>query len=133
MHSHRFSISLVVIITTIVGIFAGITSIPTAQAALPNPIAWATKAPIPFATGQAAVVVGLDGRIYVIGGFSGGSPFSTASAYDPRYNNWTSIASEPTTTRGSGVAVGNNGLIYVISGCCSNSNNPIYKKKSKTL
>src|SRR2546426_10669003 len=98
MHSHRFSISLVVIITTIVGIFAGITSIPTAQAALPNPIAWATKAPIPFATGQAAVVAGLDGRIYVIGGFSGGSPVWTSSAGDPRTNNWTAHSRQPTAT-----------------------------------
>src|SRR2546426_6602838 len=105
MHSHRFSISLVVIITTIVGIFAGITSIPTAQAALPNPIAWATKAPIPFATGQAAVVAGLDGRIYVIGGFFGGSPVSTSSAHEPRTNNLTSISSEPPATIRSGVAV----------------------------
>src|SRR5437588_12384272 len=119
MHYHRrISISLVVIITTVVGIFAGISSLQPAHAALPNPIAWATKAPIPFATGQAAVVGGLDGRIYVMGGFSGGSPVSTASAYNPRYNNWTSIASEPMSTRGSAVAVDNGGLIDVIGRCC---------------
>ncbi|HWY28850.1 MAG TPA: kelch repeat-containing protein, partial [Candidatus Sulfotelmatobacter sp.] len=133
MHDHRrSSISLVVIITTLVGIFAGISSLPPAHAVLPNPISWATKAPIPFATGQAAVVGGLDGRIYVIGGFSGGSPVSTASAYDPRTNTWNSIASEPTATRGSGVAVDNNGLIYVISGCCTTSNNQIYNATSNT-
>ncbi len=135
MHNHRLSISLLVIITTIAGIFAGISSLPSAHAVLPNPIVWATKASIPFATAQGAVVSGLDGRIYVIGGYSDSSsnaPISTASAYDPRYNNWTSIANEPYPTRGSAVAVGNNGLIYVINGCCSTYNNQIYNTTSNT-
>src|SRR2546427_9543499 len=103
MQNHRrLSISLVVIITTVVGIFAGISSLPPAHAAFPNPIAWATKAPIPFVTGQGAVVGGLDGRIYVIGGFFGGSPDFTASDYDPRTNNLSSISSGPTAKRGTG-------------------------------
>src|SRR2546427_10345548 len=103
MQNHRrLSISLVVIITTVVGIFAGISSLPPAHAAFPNPIAWATKAPIPFVTGQGAVVGGLDGRIYVIGGFSRGSPDSTPNADDPRTKKWGSIASEPTPKKGYG-------------------------------
>jgi len=69
MHHRRFSISLVVIITTAVGIFAGISSVPSAHAALPNPIVWATKAPLPYAIAQAGVISGRDGRIYVMGGY----------------------------------------------------------------
>src|SRR2546430_13840591 len=100
MQNHRrLSISLVVIITTAVGIFAGISSLPPAHAAFPNPIAWATKAPMPFVTGQAAVVGGLDGRIYVIGGFFRGSPVSTASAPDPPTNTWRPSARGPNPTR----------------------------------
>jgi len=135
MHHRRFSVSLVIIITTVIGILAGITSIPPAQAALPNPIAWATRASIPFATAQAAVTSGQDGRIYVIGGYHDSSsytPISTAAAYDPRYNNWTTIASEPFATRGSGAAVDSKGLIYVISGCCSTNNLQIYNTTSNT-
>ena len=132
MQNHRrLSVSLVVIITTVVGILAGITAAPPVNA-LPNPIMWATKAPIPFATGQSAVAAGLDGRIYVIGGYSYTAVLSTASAYDPRYNNWTSLAPEPVATRGSGVAVGKNGLIYVISGCCNTNNLQIYNTTSNT-
>src|SRR5207302_5801118 len=106
MHYHRrISISLVVIITTVAGIFAGISSLQPAHAALPNPTSCATKAPIPFLTGQAAVAGGVDGRIYVIGGSSGGSPVSTARAYNPRDNSWTSCGSEGISTTGSAVGV----------------------------
>src|SRR2546430_14310889 len=94
MQNHRrLSISLVVIITTVVGIFAGISSLPPAHAAFPNPIAWATKAPIPFVTGQGAVVGGLDGRIYVIGGFFGGSPAFAGIDHNPPTKKWKAIAS----------------------------------------
>jgi hypothetical protein len=120
MHNlRRFSISLLVIVTTMVGVCVTISSLPSVYALPPNPIAWAEKAPIPYATAQAGVIGGLDGRIYVMGGYDNASvstPISSASVYDPRTNSWSSIASLPTATRGPGIAVGNTGLIYVISG-----------------
>src|SRR2546430_13197354 len=102
MQNHRrLSISLVVIITTAVGIFAGISSLPPAHAAFPNPIAWATKAPIPFVTGQGAVVGGLDGRIYVIGGFFAGSPVLSAVGFRPRTKSWKFVCAGTTPSDAS--------------------------------
>src|SRR5260370_7824628 len=119
MRNRRFSISLVVIITIVIGIFAGISSLPSAHAALPNPIVWATKAALPCRAAQAGVMSGLDGRIYVMGGYSHASPStpnSTARAYDPRTDSWTTLTSMGTPTRGPGIAIDQNGLVYVISG-----------------
>jgi len=133
MHNRRFSISLVVIITTVFGIFAGISSLPSAHAALPNPIVWTTKAPLPYTIAQAGVINGLDGRIYVMGGYSGGSGTTSASAYDPRTNSWSTLANLPVSVRGAGIAVDKSGLIYVISGCCAaTTNNQIYNTTSNT-
>jgi N-acetylneuraminic acid mutarotase len=119
MRNRRFSISLVVIITIVIGIFAGTSSLPSAHAALPNPILWATKAALPYPIAQAGVISGLDGRIFVMGGYSHASPStpnSTARAYDPRTDSWTTLTSMGTPTRGPGIAIDQNGLIYVISG-----------------
>jgi len=133
MHNRRFSIGLVVIISAVVGISAGISSLPSAHAALPNPIVWTTKAPLPYTIAQAGVISGLDGRIYVMGGYSGGSGVTSASAYDPRTNSWSTLASLPVSVRGAGIAVDKSGLIYVISGCCAaTTNNQIYNTTSNT-
>src|SRR5207249_717372 len=110
LHKHRkFSTSLAAVIVTLVMVSV-LFSVPDLHAP-PNPITWISKSPIPYSTGQAAVIGGTDGRIYVMGGFAGGSPVTTARAYDPRTDTWANITSLPIQTRGPGAAVDMNGLI----------------------
>jgi N-acetylneuraminic acid mutarotase len=68
------------------------------------------------ARGQAAVITGDDGLIYVMGGFAGGAPFSSVEAYNPLTDLWTIKTSMPEAVRGAAVAKGLDGIIYVISG-----------------
>jgi len=82
---------------------------------MPSP-SWRTKTAMPTARGQAVVITGDDGLIYVIGGLDGGVPFSTVEAYDPLTDMWTAKMAMPETTRGAAVAKGLDGIIYVISG-----------------
>ena len=82
---------------------------------MPSP-SWRTKTAMPTARGQAVVITGDDGLIYVIGGLDGGVPFSTVEAYDPLTDTWTAKMAMPETTRGAAVAKGLDGIIYVISG-----------------
>ncbi|MDH5779966.1 MAG: hypothetical protein OEZ29_05170, partial [Candidatus Bathyarchaeota archaeon] len=77
---------------------------------------WASKAAMPTARGQAAVIAGDDGLIYVMGGFDSGPEFTTVEAYDPIHDTWTTKTSMPQKTRGAAVAKGLDGTIYVISG-----------------
>ena len=82
---------------------------------------WTTKADMPTARGQAAVVLAPDGLIYVIGGFAGGyEGFSSVEAYDPATDTWTTKASLPNATRGAAASVGLDGKIYVFGGTQKN-------------
>ena len=81
----------------------------------PSP-SWRTKTAMPTTRGQAVVITGDDGLIYVMGGLDGGVPFSTVEAYNPLTDTWTAKMAMPETTRGAAVAKGLNGIIYVIGG-----------------
>ena len=81
----------------------------------PSP-SWRTKTAMPTSRGQAAVVAGDDGLIYVMGGYDGSNVLSTVEAYNPLADMWTTKASMPTPTRGAAFAKGSDGIIYVISG-----------------
>jgi hypothetical protein len=74
---------------------------------------------MPTPRGQAAVVAGDNGLIYVMGGFDGSSVLSTVEAYNPMTDTWTTKASMPQPTRGAAFAKGPDGIIYVISGTIS--------------
>ena len=82
---------------------------------MPSP-SWRTKTSMTTARGQAAVVAGDDGLIYVMGGFAGVAPLSTVEAYDPLTDTWTAKAAMLEATRGATVAKDLDGIIYVISG-----------------
>ena len=82
---------------------------------MPSPF-WRSKTAMPTARGQAAVIVGDDGLIYVMGGFAGAASFNTVQAYNPLTNAWTAKAPMPVATRGASGAKGSDGIIYVISG-----------------
>lgn len=83
---------------------------------MPSP-SWTTRTPMPTATGQAAIITGDNGLIYVIGGFSGSDPpTSTVQAYDTTLNTWSYKNSSLYATRGSAATKGPDGIIYIISG-----------------
>lgn len=82
---------------------------------VPSP-SWRTKTAVPTARGQAAVITGDDGLIYVMGGFDGVAPFSTVEAYNPSTDTWDAKMAMPEATRGAAVAKGLDGIIYVIGG-----------------
>lgn len=84
-------------------------------ASMPSP-SWRTKTAMPTARGQAAVITGDDGLIYVMGGFAGGAALTTVEAYNPLTDTWTAKAAMPQVTRGAAVAKAPNGIIYVMSG-----------------
>jgi len=77
---------------------------------------WITKASMPTKRGQAVVITGDDGLIYVMGGFDSAEAFNTVEAYDPLTDTWVTKASMPYATRGAAGAKGLNGKIYVIAG-----------------
>lgn len=82
---------------------------------MPSP-SWRTKTSMTTARGQAAVVAGDDGLIYVMGGYAGVAPLSTIEAYDPLTDAWTAKAAMLEGTRGATVAKDLDGIVYVISG-----------------
>lgn len=83
---------------------------------MPSP-SWRTKTDMPTARGQAAVVAGDDGLIYVIGGFAGSDPpNATVEAYNPLTDTWTTKEPMPNATRGAVIAKDPDGMIYVIGG-----------------
>lgn len=81
----------------------------------PSP-SWRTKTAMPTSRGQAAVVEGDDGLIYVMGGYDGFTVLSTVEAYNPLTDMWTTKASMLEPTRGAAFAKGLDGIIYVVSG-----------------
>ncbi len=85
---------------------------------MPSP-SWRTKAAMPTARGQAAVITGDDGLIYVMGGYNNTDELTTVEAYNPATNTWTTKAEMPQKTRGAAVAKGTDGIIYVIGGYVS--------------
>jgi len=91
---------------------------------------------MPTARGQAAVVIGDDGLIYVMGGFVvWGAEFTTVEAYDPALNKWGTKTSMPQATRGAAVAKGLDGKIYVFggfSGISAISTTQIYNPSTDT-
>lgn len=82
---------------------------------MPSP-SWRTKTSMPTARGQAAVVAGDDGLIYVMGGWAGGAEFSKVEAYNPLTDTWTTKTPMTQAVRGAAFAKGLDGIIYVISG-----------------
>ena len=83
---------------------------------MPSP-SWRTKTGMPTARGQAAVVAGDDGLIYVVGGFAGADPpNATVEAYNPLTDIWTTKEPMPNATRGAASAKGPDGMIYVTGG-----------------
>jgi N-acetylneuraminic acid mutarotase len=97
---------------------------------------WTTKSPMPTARGQAAIVVGNDGLIYVMGGFVvPGAEFTTVEAYDPTLDTWVTKTPMPQATRGAAVAKGLDGKIYVFGGFYINaalSTTQIYNPSTDT-
>lgn len=83
---------------------------------MPSPF-WTTKTSLPASRGQAAIICGDNGLIYVMSGFDGSGPAqNTVYAYDPDTDSWANKASMPWVTRGAAVAKGLDGIIYVIGG-----------------
>jgi N-acetylneuraminic acid mutarotase len=100
-------------------VFATMSQIvPGFGATTVSPI-WKTKAPMPTPRGQAAIITGDDGLIYVMGGYNGTAVFNITQAFNPQTNAWTTKADMPQKTRGSAVAKGSDGIIYVIGGYVS--------------
>jgi N-acetylneuraminic acid mutarotase len=87
---------------------------PGFAADIPSP-SWSTKTPMPTARGQAAIITGDDGLIYVMGGYNG-SVLSVVEAYNPSTDTWTTKTAMSEATRGAAVAKDSDGIIYVISG-----------------
>ena len=81
----------------------------------PSP-SWRTKTAMPTARGQAAIVTGDDGLIYVMGGWAGAAVLTIVQAYNPLTDAWTGKAAMPQSVRGASAAKGHNGLIYVVGG-----------------
>lgn len=82
---------------------------------MPSP-SWRAKTGMPTARGQAAIIAGDDGLIYVMGGYNGTDIFSTVEAYNPLTDTWTARALMSQATGGAAVAKGVDGTIYVIGG-----------------
>ncbi len=83
---------------------------------LPSP-SWRTKADMPTARGQASVITGGNGLIYVMGGYAGSNPpNATVEAYNPLTDTWTTKEPMLNATRGAAIARGPGGVIYVIGG-----------------
>jgi len=88
---------------------------------MPSP-SWRIKTSMPTARGQAAVITGDDGLIYVMGGFAGSDPpMTTVQAYSPLTDTWMSRTTLFQATRGAAVAKGLDGIIYVIGGFVASS------------
>lgn len=113
----------------------GLLTLSSAQLGLavdmPSP-SWRTKTAMPTARGQAAIIAGDDGLIYVMGGYTGTIVLSTVQAYNPLTDTWTTKASMPETVRGAAVAKGPDGIIYVISGSGSTDTVQAYNTTSNT-
>jgi N-acetylneuraminic acid mutarotase len=109
---NRTSLASVIILSLSMLIIA----LPGPAHAAPQNINWTTGASMPKPEGQAAVVTGPDGRIYLMGGFAGGVANNTAFAYNPITNIWSSLPNMPVATRGAVAAVAPNGLIYMVGG-----------------
>jgi N-acetylneuraminic acid mutarotase/FtsZ-binding cell division protein ZapB len=107
------TLTTILVISTV---FASTSLIMSSFAeSMPSP-SWRTKAAMPTARGQAAVITGDNGLVYVMGGYAGVAEFATVEAYNPLTDTWTAKAGMPQATRGPAFAKGLDGIIYVISG-----------------
>ncbi len=87
----------------------------TVEAYDPATNSWTTKASMPTARFDLAVVVA-NGTLYAIGGISSAvQGVATVEAYDPATDTWTTKASMPTARFGLGVAT-INGKLYAVGG-----------------
>jgi hypothetical protein len=85
--NHKIAILL---LTTLIAsvVFAGSPILMSISAVdSPSP-SWRTKTAMPTARGQAAIVTGDDGLIYVMGGYAGSSLLTTVEAYNPVTDAW---------------------------------------------
>src|SRR5690242_5372235 len=82
---------------------------------------WRSVTPLPIARFGLAVVLGPDGRIYVLGGTNSGGNVHTVEVYDPTTQSWTSAPPMPTARFGLAAVLGPDGRIYALGGENDNS------------
>ena len=116
---HRLAVGVVNGILYAVGGSGNLGSPPavlaTVEAYDPATNSWTTKASMPTARFDLAVVVA-NGTLYAIGGISSAvQGVATVEAYDPATDTWTTKASMPTARFGLGVAT-INGKLYAVGG-----------------
>jgi N-acetylneuraminic acid mutarotase len=80
-----------------------------------------TLTQLPAARAAHAMVVGVDGLIYVVGGSSdafnsGGDSFSSAAVYDPATDKWSSVASMSYARKYLGATVTPDGRVMAVGG-----------------
>ncbi|HEY7060585.1 MAG TPA: kelch repeat-containing protein [Chloroflexota bacterium] len=124
--SSRLGLALLAVVSVLVGIV--IPDVPVAQALADT---WATKAPMPTARGELAVVAAPNGKLYAIGGTPpAGAAVGTVEEYDPATNTWTNCGAPapgnacrpmPTARFGLGAAAAANGKLYAIGGFAGSS------------
>jgi len=96
--------------------------LPTISFASDNlPLFWTTKEPLPVTRGQASVVSGDDGFIYLMGGWDGSDIKDNLYAFNPQTDTWTTKAAMLEATRGASSVKSSDGALYVISGYNSSS------------
>src|SRR6266550_2754875 len=98
---------------------SGLASVPVATVEAYDPVtnSWTTKASMPTARLDLAVVVA-NGTLYALGGVGSGGftdALATVEAYDPATNTWTTKAPMLTARFGLGVAT-INGKLYAVGG-----------------
>src|SRR6266550_1239866 len=98
---------------------SGLASVPVATVEAYDPVtnSWTTKASMPTARFDLAVVVA-NGTLYALGGVGSGGftdALATVEAYDPATNTWTTKAPMLTARFGLGVAT-INGKLYAVGG-----------------
>jgi len=80
---------------------------------------WVAKTPMPAPAGQAAVITGQDGRIYLFGGWNSNPPTITDTSkvqiYDPANDVWSMGADIPCSSVGDSAMVSSTGMIHLLN------------------
>lgn len=91
----------------------------------PDDRAWRNLSPMPTPRDSAQVVLGDDGRLYVLGGGAGGGAVSTVEVYDPASDRWDTAPPVPVPIAwGSTVVVGPDGQFLIFTTHAAWSYNP---------